>query len=69
LKFDAIPELVGNNMFPDSMAMVQRGGRLCLAGFLDRLALIKRLQSSPRSRQWSAFQLLKACSPPSVLPR
>ena len=28
-------------MFPDSMAMVQRGGRLCLAGFLDRLALIK----------------------------
>lgn len=28
-------------MFPDSMAMVQRGGRLCLAGFLDRLAPIK----------------------------
>lgn len=29
----------------------------------------QRLQSSPRSRQWSAFQLLKVCGLPSVLPR
>jgi NADPH2:quinone reductase len=40
LKFDAVLELVGNSTLLDSMKMVRRGGRLCLAGFLGGLAPI-----------------------------
>jgi NADPH2:quinone reductase len=39
-KFDAVLELVGNSTLLDSMKMVRRGGRLCLAGFLGGLAPI-----------------------------
>jgi NADPH:quinone reductase-like Zn-dependent oxidoreductase len=39
-KYDAILELVGNSTLLDSLKMVRRGGRLCLAGFLGGLAPI-----------------------------
>ncbi|KAJ5389404.1 uncharacterized protein N7496_000472 [Penicillium cataractarum] len=39
-KFDAILELVGNSTILDSLKMVHRGGRVCLAGFLGGLAPI-----------------------------
>lgn len=35
---DAVLDLVGNSTVLDSMAMVRRGGRVCLAGFLGGLA-------------------------------
>lgn len=38
VKFDAILELVGNSTILDSLKMVHRGGRVCLAGFLGGLA-------------------------------
>jgi NADPH:quinone reductase-like Zn-dependent oxidoreductase len=37
---DAVLDLVGNSTLLDSMAMVRRGGRVCLAGFLGGLAPI-----------------------------
>ncbi|KAI9778103.1 MAG: hypothetical protein M1839_008407 [Geoglossum umbratile] len=39
-KFDAVLELVGNSTLLDSLKVVRRGGRLCLAGFLGGLAPI-----------------------------
>ena len=35
---DAVLELVGNSTLLDSLAMLRRGGRVCLAGFLGGLA-------------------------------
>ena len=37
---DAVLNLVGNSVLLDSMAIVRRGGRVCLAGFLGGLASI-----------------------------
>jgi NADPH:quinone reductase len=37
---DAVLELVGNSTILDSLAMVRRGGRVCLAGFLGGLSPI-----------------------------
>jgi NADPH:quinone reductase len=37
---DGVLELVGNSTIVDSLAMVRRGGRICLAGFLGGLAPI-----------------------------
>jgi NADPH2:quinone reductase len=37
---DAVLELVGNSTLLDSLAMVRRGGHVCLAGFLGGLAPI-----------------------------
>jgi NADPH:quinone reductase-like Zn-dependent oxidoreductase len=37
---DAILELVGNSVVLDSLAILKRGGHLCLAGFLGGLAPI-----------------------------
>jgi NADPH:quinone reductase-like Zn-dependent oxidoreductase len=37
---DAVLELVGNSTIFDSLAMVRRGGRVCLAGFLGGLSPI-----------------------------
>jgi NADPH:quinone reductase-like Zn-dependent oxidoreductase len=37
---DAVLDLVGNSTILDSLAMVRRGGRVCLAGFLGGLAPI-----------------------------
>ncbi|KAJ5215843.1 uncharacterized protein N7498_002250 [Penicillium cinerascens] len=36
-KFDAVLELIGNSTVLDSLKMVHRGGRVCLAGFLGGL--------------------------------
>lgn len=39
-KVDAILELIGNSVLLDSLAILKRGGHLCLAGFLGGLAPI-----------------------------
>lgn len=39
-KFDAVLELVGNSTLLESLTLVRRGGRLCLAGFVGGLAPI-----------------------------
>jgi NADPH:quinone reductase-like Zn-dependent oxidoreductase len=39
-RVDAVLDLVGNSTLLDSIAMVRRGGRVCLAGFLGGLAPI-----------------------------
>ncbi|GFF28828.1 quinone oxidoreductase [Aspergillus udagawae] len=39
-KFDAILELIGNSTVLDSLKIVHRGGRVCLAGWLGGLAPI-----------------------------
>jgi len=36
-KFDAVLELIGNSTIVDSLKLVRRGGRVCLAGFLGGL--------------------------------
>ncbi|KAJ6093388.1 hypothetical protein N7486_008677 [Penicillium sp. IBT 16267x] len=40
-KFDAVLDLVGNSTVVDSLKMVHRGGRVCLAGWLGGLAPIQ----------------------------
>jgi len=40
-KLDAVLDLVGNSTILDSLAMLRRGGRACLAGWLGGLAPIK----------------------------
>ena len=37
-QIDAVLDLVGNTTFMDSLAMLKRGGRMCLAGWLGGLA-------------------------------
>ncbi|KAL4800382.1 chaperonin 10-like protein [Aspergillus venezuelensis] len=37
-KFDAVLDLIGNSTILDSLNLVRRGGRVCLAGFLGGLA-------------------------------
>jgi NADPH:quinone reductase-like Zn-dependent oxidoreductase len=39
-KFDAVLELIGNSTVIDSLKLVHRGGRVCLAGWLGGLAPI-----------------------------
>ena len=39
-KFDAVLDLVGNSTLLESLTLVRRGGRLCLAGWLGGLAPI-----------------------------
>ncbi|KAF1816077.1 zinc-binding alcohol dehydrogenase [Eremomyces bilateralis CBS 781.70] len=36
-KFDAVLELIGNSTLLESLTVIRRGGRLCLAGFLGGL--------------------------------
>jgi NADPH:quinone reductase len=40
-RLDAVLDLVGNSTILDSLAMLRRGGRACLAGWLGGLAPIK----------------------------
>jgi len=40
-QFDAVLDLVGNSTILDSLAMLRRGGRACLAGWLGGLEPIK----------------------------
>ena len=39
-QFDAVLDLVGNSTVLDSLSMVRRGGKVCLAGWLGGLAPI-----------------------------
>ena len=43
-KIDAVLDLVGNSVMLDSLAMLRRGGRSCLAGWLGGLEPISDLQ-------------------------
>jgi len=55
---DAVLELVGNSTLLDSLAMVRRGGRVCLAGFLGGLvplASFNPLTQMPSGVQFSFF--------------
>lgn len=55
---DAVLELVGNSTLLDSFAMVRRGGRVCLAGFLGGLAPLASfnpLLQMPSGVQFSFF--------------
>ena len=57
-RVDAVLDLVGNSTILDSMAMVRRGGRVCLAGFLGGLAPVASfnpLLEMPSSVQFSFF--------------
>ncbi|CEN62703.1 hypothetical protein ASPCAL09335 [Aspergillus calidoustus] len=40
-KFDAVLELIGNSTILDSLKMLRRGGKMCLAGFLGGLAPVQ----------------------------
>jgi NADPH:quinone reductase len=40
-KFDAVLNLVGNSVLLDTMKIIRRGGRMCLAGFLGGLDPVK----------------------------
>jgi NADPH:quinone reductase-like Zn-dependent oxidoreductase len=55
---DAVLDLIGNSTILDSAAMVRRGGRACLAGFLGGLAPIAAfnpLLQMPSGVQFSFF--------------
>jgi NADPH:quinone reductase-like Zn-dependent oxidoreductase len=52
-RVDSVLDLVGNSTILDSMAMVRRGGRVCLAGFLGGLAPIASF--NPLLQMPSAF--------------
>ena len=55
---DAVLDLVGNSTILDSLAMVRRGGRVCLAGFVGGLAPIvafNPLLQMPSGVHWSFF--------------
>ena len=57
-RVDAVLDLVGNSTILDSMAMVRRGGRVCLAGFLGGLAPVASfnpLLEMPSGVQFSFF--------------
>ena len=55
---DAVLDLIGNSTVLDSLGMVRRGGRVCLAGFLGGLApiaLFNPLLQMASGVQWSFF--------------
>ena len=55
---DAVLDLIGNSTILDSLALVRRGGRVCLAGFLGGLAPIgsfNPLLQMPSGVKWSFF--------------
>ena len=55
---DAVLDLVGNSTILDSLALVRRGGRVCLAGFLGGLgpiASFNPLLQMPSGVQWNFF--------------
>ena len=57
-RVDAVLDLVGNSTILDSMSMVRRGGRVCLAGFLGGLAPVASfnpLLEMPSGVQFSFF--------------
>ena len=57
-RFDAVLDLVGNSTILDSLSMVRRGGRVCLAGFLgglDPVASFNPLLQMPSGVHFSFF--------------
>jgi NADPH:quinone reductase-like Zn-dependent oxidoreductase len=57
-QIDAVLDLVGNSTILDSLAMVRRGGRVCLAGWLGGLAPIpdfNPLLQMPSGVYWTFF--------------
>ena len=55
---DGVLDLVGNSAMLDSLAMVRRGGRVCLAGFLgglDPIVSFNPLLQMPSGVQFSFF--------------
>jgi len=58
-QIDAVLDLVGNSTILDSLAMLRRGGRACLAGFLGGLAPGARLQPTAADVERRPFQLLR----------
>jgi len=52
-KIDAVLDLVGNSVVLDSLAMLRRGGRSCLAG----LAVLIRSPTSTRCCRWRAASI------------
>ncbi|MFD5385373.1 zinc-binding dehydrogenase [Streptomyces sp. NPDC127074] len=51
-RLDAVLDLVGNTTILDSLAMLRRGGRACLAGRLGGLDPIRDFNA--RARWWSS---------------
>jgi len=58
-QLDAVLDLVGNSTILDSLAMLRRGGRACLAGWLGGLAPIKDFKSAPANVERCLFHLLR----------
>jgi NADPH:quinone reductase len=56
---DAVLELVGNSTVVDSLTMVRRHGRLCLAGFLGGLDPIPTFHAGDANAERRASQLLR----------
>jgi NADPH:quinone reductase len=57
-QLDAVLDLVGNSTILDSLAMLRRGGRACLAGWLGGLAPIPDLNpllQMPSGVYWTFF--------------
>ena len=57
-RIDAVLDLVGNSTILDSLSMVRRGGRVCLAGFLgglDPVASFNPLLQMPSGVHFSFF--------------
>jgi len=55
---DAVLDLVGNSVVLESVGLVRRGGRVCLAGFLGGLAPLPTfdpLRQMPSGVHWSFF--------------
>jgi len=51
-RLDVVLDLVGSSTILDSLAMLRRGGRACLAGWLDSVSI--RSPTSIRWRRWQA---------------
>jgi NADPH:quinone reductase len=51
-RVDVVHDLVGSSTILDSLAMLRRGGRACLAGWLDSVSI--RSPTSIRWRRWQA---------------
>jgi len=42
---DAVLDVIGNSTVLDSLAMARRGGRVCVVGLLDHVAVIENFNS------------------------
>jgi NADPH2:quinone reductase len=58
-RLDAVLDLVGNSTILDSLAMLRRGGRACLAGWARRACADQGLQSAPANVERRLSDLLR----------